>query len=90
MAKEPRYVNKTKRLAGRIGGYRLAATRDSRETTKPAREAFNRRFLDEVDPERKLPASERNRRAAAARSAYFAQLAMRSAQTRQRSKKGAR
>jgi len=71
-----------RKLAGRIGGYRKSALYDSRESTKPAREAFARRFLNEVDPERTLPEQERNRRAEAARKAYFAHLALKSAKSR--------
>ena len=63
-------------------------TRWSREAdpsaaTAPARAAFNERFLDEVDPERKLPAEERERRAAHARKAYYKRLAMKSVRARQ-------
>ena len=69
-------------LRGKIGAYRLHATHDPRETTRKARERFLTRFLDEVDPDRSLPDAERLRRAAAARKAYFAQLALKSAQRR--------
>ena len=67
---------------GRIGAYTLHATHDPRETTHAAREAFGRRFLDEVDPDRLLPEDERERRASYARKAYFARLALKSAQSR--------
>jgi hypothetical protein len=40
------------------------------------------RFEDQVDPERKLPVVERDRRAVAARRAYFARLAYASAKAR--------
>ncbi len=62
-------------LRGRMGAYVVHARYDPRQTTAPAREAFLRRFLDEVDPGRVLPERERLRRAAAARKAYFARLA---------------
>jgi hypothetical protein len=62
-------------LRGRMGAYAVHARYDSRQTTAPAREAFLRRFLDEVDPDRVLPERERLRRAAAARKAYFTRLA---------------
>ena len=75
-------------LRGRIGAYRLHATHDPRETTKPARVAFNARFLREVDPEGKLPEAERQRRAEAARKAYFARLARLSAQARRKRSQG--
>ena len=53
-----------------------------RETTRAAREAFLARFIREVDPEGVLPEPERLRRAEAARRAYFARLALRSAERR--------
>jgi hypothetical protein len=69
-------------LRGRIGAYRLHATHDPRATTASAREAFLKRFLDEVDPQRELPELERDRRALAARQAHFARLAYLSAKAR--------
>jgi hypothetical protein len=69
-------------LRGRIGAYALHARRDPRETTRNARVAFLARFLDEVDPDRLLPEPDRLRRADAARKAYFARLALKSARTR--------
>jgi hypothetical protein len=71
-------------LRGRLGAYTLHATHDPRETTKPARAAFMRRFEDEVDPNRELPQAERSRRAEAARKAYFTRLALKSAMSRKR------
>ena len=55
---------------------------DPRETTKAARVAFNQRFLDQVDPDRRFPEHERHRRAEAARRAYFTRLAYLSARKR--------
>ena len=69
---------------GRIGAYRLHATHSAKETTKAAREAFMARFEREVDPDGTLTAEERARRAEAARKAYFAQLAHKSAKARRR------
>jgi hypothetical protein len=69
---------------GRIGAYRLHATHDPRETTVKGRQAFEQRFLDEVDPKRELPEEERHRRATYARRAYFSRLARASAQARSR------
>ena len=69
---------------GRIGAYRLHATHDLRETTKAARAAFLARFEREVDPDGTLAPEERARRAEAARKAYFAQLAHKSAKARRR------
>lgn len=84
MAKARHSAHQLRSLAGRIGGYRLAATHDPRETTRPAREAFARRFIDQVDPHRKLPEKERLRRAEAAKKAHMAQLALKSAVARRR------
>ena len=67
---------------GRIAAYRLHATRDPRETTSAARSKFLERFVDEVDPERRLPLEERLRRADCAKRAYFCELALRSATKR--------
>lgn len=62
-------------LRARMGAYVVHARYDPRQTTAPARAAFMKRFLDEVDPERLLPEPERLRRAASARKAYFTRLA---------------
>ena len=69
-------------LRGRIGAFRLHATHDPRETTRPARAAFLARFEDEVDPNHALPETERQRRAIAARKAWMARLAYRSSKVR--------
>jgi hypothetical protein len=69
-------------LRARLAAYMLHARRDSRETTQAARRAFDQRFLDQVDPERRLPDRERRRRAEAARRAYFTRLAFLSARKR--------
>jgi hypothetical protein len=69
---------------GRIGAFTLHATHDPHETTRKAREAFDKRFHDEVDPDRTLPAAERERRAKYARRAYFARLSLKSAQARRK------
>jgi hypothetical protein len=73
-----------------MGAYALHARYDPRQTTAAARDAFLRRFLDEVDPGRILPESERLRRAAAARKAYFTRLAYLSSRRRRRRKGGYR
>ncbi len=69
-------------MRARMAAYTLHARYDPRETTKAARRAFNERFLDEVDPDRRLPERERLRRADAARCAYFTRLAYLSARRR--------
>lgn len=62
-------------LRGRMGAYVVHARYDPRQTTAPARAAFLKRFVDEVDLDRVLPEPERLRRAASARKAYFTRLA---------------
>ena len=69
---------------GRLGAHSMHAKHDARETTKAGRAAFNQKFEDEVDPERRLSPAERSRRAAHARSAYFTRLALKSARARRR------
>jgi hypothetical protein len=76
-------------LRGRIGAYKLHATHDPRETTAKARATFLERFYVQVDPESSLAPIERERRALAARKAYFAQLAYRSAVSRSKRPKAA-
>jgi len=71
-------------LRGRMGAYVVHARYDPRQITAPAREAFLKRFLDEVDPDRVLPEPERLRRAAAARKAYFIRLAFLASRRRAR------
>ena len=61
---------------------RWAHVHDRTEATRPAREAFNKRFYDDVDPNRELPAADRERRAGNARKAYYARLSLKSAQAR--------
>ncbi len=75
-------------LRGRMGAYVVHARYDRRAITAPAREAFLKRFLDEVDPNRVLPEPERLRRAAAARKVYFTRLAFLA--SRRRTKRRAR
>ena len=69
-------------LAGRIGGFARAARYNPEELTGAARRAFLDRFEREVDPQGVLPPEERARRATAARKAYFARLALKSAAAR--------
>lgn len=56
---------------------RWAHTSDRTAATAPARAAFADRFERQVDPDGQLDPTERARRAANARSAYFARLAAR-------------
>lgn len=60
---------------------------ERRRSMDKAREAFDARFEREVDPDGTLSPQERARRAAHARKAYFARLALKSAQARRKRKK---
>ncbi len=76
-----------RKLRARVAAFTSwANTSDPTARTAPARTAFLRRFEDAVDPERKLPPPERERRAAAARSAFYATLAYKSARARSKAK----
>jgi len=75
-------------LRGRIGGLALAAQQNPREYTAAARKAFLAKFETDVDPQGLLPEDERQRRAGAARKAYFARLGLKSAQVRRKKKSG--
>jgi hypothetical protein len=61
-----------------------AKTDDRSARTAPARRAALARFEDQVDPEDKLSAAERARRAEHALRAHMTRLALRSAQVRRR------
>lgn len=56
----------------RIGAHALHA--QGKTNTQAAREAYAKRFLDEVDPDRTLPEDERYRRAKHAESAYMSKI----------------
>ena len=72
-----------RRQIAKIGGLTSWANTDDRTArTQPGRDAFLRTFEDQVDPERRLNPQERAARAEAAKRAYFARLALRSAQKR--------
>ena len=66
-----------------------ANTADPTARTAPARQAMMQRFEDQVDPDGKLTAQERTRRAEHARKAYFTSLALKSAQSRRARRTGA-
>jgi hypothetical protein len=72
------------RLRGRVGAYIAHSRHDTRELTRAARETFLSRFEREVDPDNALPIEERQRRAEAARKAYFTRLALASARARRK------
>lgn len=61
---------------------RWAKEEDRAAATQPARDGLQRRFEDQVDPDRTLPADERAKRADSARRAHFQRLALKSAQAR--------
>jgi len=71
-----------RRLRARAAALAMHAQHDSGETGQPGREAFLARFEREVDPDGLMDPDERARRALAARKAYFARLAVRSAAAR--------
>lgn len=71
-----------RRISAQIAAHAKWATCDPVAGTAAARAAFDQRFVDEVDPERALDPVERARRAGHARKAYFARLALASAQAR--------
>jgi hypothetical protein len=70
-----------KRIAADVSWSRTA---DRRARTQPGRDKFLERFEREVDPDMKLPPSERQRRAEHAKRAYMLRLAKRSAAARKR------
>ena len=76
-------------LRARLAAHVLHSKVDPTEHTRPAREAFNKRFEDEVDPKRELSTQERERRAAHARTAYYTRLSLKASQARRAKAKGA-
>lgn len=72
-----------RRLRAQIAAHEMWANCDDPAAhTAPARAAFMERFEREVDPGGTLTPAERARRAAHARRAYFAKLALKSSQAR--------
>lgn len=71
-------------MRAKLAAHTKWATTDPVEGTAAARAAFLDRFELEVDPDCKLDLAERQRRAGHARKAYFAKLALRSAQARRK------
>ena len=69
-------------LRARIAAHAMHGRHDARQTTAKARAAFLASFERQADPEGRLPAAERQRRAQQLRSAYFARLALASAKAR--------
>lgn len=71
-------------LRGKLGAHAMLAKHDVMKTSAAGRAAFEKRFHDEVDPDRELPEAERLRRVEHAKSAYFTRLALKSAQARRK------
>ncbi len=72
-------------LQSRLAAHmKWANTNDRSDATAPGRAAFEARFERQVDPDGTLDPVERARRAESAKSAYFARLALQSAQSRRR------
>jgi hypothetical protein len=61
---------------------RWANETDRSAATQPARDGLTRKFENQVDPDRSLPADERAKRVDSARRAHFQRLARKSAQAR--------
>lgn len=75
------------RLMGRLGAFTMHSKYNAKELTKPARAAAWKRYLDMVDPERKLTPEDRDARATAARHAQMIRMSQKS-QAARRAKKG--
>jgi hypothetical protein len=73
-----------RRLAAQVAAHTRWSRQDGVEGTAAARAAFLDRFERQVDPDGVLAPAERARRAVSARKAYFARLALKSAQARAR------
>jgi hypothetical protein len=73
---------KERKLRARLAAQTRWAHEDGVAGTAKARATFDRRFIDEVDPDRKLDPRERARRAVSARRAYYTRLAFKSARAR--------
>lgn len=83
VAKDPQI----KILVAKIAAHsRWAKEPDRAAATAAARQAALDRFEREVDPDGVMTPEERSRRAASARKAYFARLALKSAQARKAKK----
>ncbi len=72
-----------RRIAAEISWSRTA---DRNARTRPAREAFLKRFDREVDPDGTLPPDERRRRAEHALRAYMLRLAMSAVRARRKAR----
>jgi len=72
-------------MRSKLGAHTRWANCDDRTAaTEPARKAFRDRWLDQVDPDRVLPAAERAMRADHAMRAHMTRMALASAKARAR------
>lgn len=71
-----------RRTSARIAANVRWSQSDPVAGTSAARAAFLRRFENEVDPDRVFSPAERQRRVECAKTAYFAQMALKSAKKR--------
>lgn len=88
--KEPKDKPKgpSKQSRGRLGGLTTSATHDMNEVAANARKGLQRRFEDEVDPERTLSEEERARRVDAAKRLFYQRLSLKGAAARSEKSKG--
>lgn len=80
----PRVADPVKRrsIATIAANSRWAHESDRRAATQPMRDALERKFEDEVDPDRVLDPVERAKRASNARKAHYARVSAKAAATR--------
>ena len=71
-------------MRARMAAHISHSRHDPKERTRAARDKFEERFLNEVDPDRVLSEAERERRAHHARQAYLTGLALKSAIARRK------
>jgi hypothetical protein len=69
-------------MRARVAAHTRWSQHDPVSGTAAARRALNDQFERMVDPDHELPTDERSRRAASARKAYFARLALASSRAR--------
>jgi hypothetical protein len=72
----------TQSLAAAIAANSRWSREDPAEQGRVMRAGLERRFLDEVDPNRELPEAEQLRRVECAKRAYYQRLALASAKAR--------
>ena len=75
-------THEERRLRAQAAAYAAHAKHGGRHMTAKARAAFDVKFIDQVDPDRKLDPVDRERRAQHARSAYYRSLALKSVTAR--------